>query len=104
MVDLSQAPFHLDAEALAWVEQTLSSMTLDEKLGQLFINLNTSFDEGYLDTVVGEHAVGGIRFMGAPPPPCSSTSGTRSRSRRSRCWSPPTPRWAARAASTTARW
>ncbi len=66
MVDLSQAPFHLDAEALAWVEQTLSSMTLDEKLGQLFINLNTSFDEGYLDTVVGEHAVGGIRFMGAP--------------------------------------
>jgi beta-N-acetylhexosaminidase len=30
MVDLSQAPFHLDAEALAWVEQTLSSMTLDE--------------------------------------------------------------------------
>ena len=26
-VDLSQAPFHLDAEAIAWVEDTLASMT-----------------------------------------------------------------------------
>ena len=66
MVDLSQAPFHLDAEAVAWVEDILASMTLDEKLGQLFINLDTSFDEDYLDTVVTGHKVGGIRFMGAP--------------------------------------
>ncbi|WP_166984290.1 glycoside hydrolase family 3 protein [Paramicrobacterium fandaimingii] len=66
MVDLSRAPFSLSPDAIAWVESTLESMTLDEKLGQLFINLNTSFDEGYLDAVIAERKVGGIRFMGAP--------------------------------------
>ncbi|WP_166998028.1 glycoside hydrolase family 3 protein [Paramicrobacterium fandaimingii] len=66
MVDLSRAPFSLSSDAIAWVESTLESLTLDEKLGQLFINLNTSFDEGYLDAVIAGHKVGGIRFMGAP--------------------------------------
>lgn len=65
MVDLSQAPFHLDRDAIDWVERTIASMTPEEKLGQLFINLNVSFDEGYLDTVVQRYGVGGIRFMGA---------------------------------------
>ncbi|WP_244971491.1 glycoside hydrolase family 3 protein [Paramicrobacterium chengjingii] len=65
MVDLSRAPFNLSPDAIAWVETTLSSLSLDEKLGQLFINLDTSFDESYLDSVVSEHKVGGIRFMGA---------------------------------------
>ncbi|ODT40503.1 MAG: glycosyl hydrolase [Microbacterium sp. SCN 70-200] len=64
MVDLSQAPFHLDAEAIAWVERTIDSLTPEEKIGQLFINLNVSFDEGYLDSVISR-GVGGIRFMGA---------------------------------------
>src|SRR6218665_1356203 len=68
MVDLSHAPFSLDVEAISWVDTTIASMTLDEKLGQLFINLNTSFDEKYLDRVVSGHGVGGIRFMGAPSP------------------------------------
>ncbi|CAH0205025.1 Beta-N-acetylglucosaminidase/beta-glucosidase [Microbacterium sp. Bi121] len=65
MVDLSHAPFNLDRDAIDWVEITIASMTLDEKIGQLFINLNVSFDEKYLDDVVGRHGVGGIRFMGA---------------------------------------
>ncbi|WP_298863618.1 glycoside hydrolase family 3 N-terminal domain-containing protein [uncultured Microbacterium sp.] len=65
MVDLSQAPFHLDRGAIDWVERTAAGMTLDEKMGQLFINLNTSFGEPYLDTVVRRYGVGGIRFMGS---------------------------------------
>lgn len=65
MVDLSQAPFGLDSEAIDWVERTIASMNLDEKIGQLFINLNVSFDEKYLDRVVRRYGVGGIRFMGA---------------------------------------
>lgn len=64
MVDLSQAPFSLAPSAIAWVESTLDSMTLDEKLGQLFINLNASFDTDYLDDIVADRGVGGIRFMG----------------------------------------
>lgn len=65
MVDLSQAPFRLDAAAIEWVERTIADMTPDEKLGQLFINLNVSFDEDYLDNVVSRYGVGGIRFMGS---------------------------------------
>jgi len=39
LVDLTAAPYDLDAGQLAWVEDTLVSMTLDEQVGQLFTNL-----------------------------------------------------------------
>lgn len=65
MVDLRAKPFNLDDAAVAWVEQTFDSLTLEERIGQLFINLNVSFDEGYLDDVVTNRHVGGIRYMGA---------------------------------------
>ena len=38
-VDLKAAPYHLDDAQLAWVEDTLAGMTLDEQVGQLFTNL-----------------------------------------------------------------
>ncbi len=65
MADLTAAPFHLDAEGVAWVEETIASMSDEERVGQLFINLNTRFDEDYLDRVVGTYGVGGIRYMGS---------------------------------------
>jgi len=39
LVDLSAAPYQLDEGQIAWVEETLASMTLDEQVGQLFTNL-----------------------------------------------------------------
>lgn len=39
LVDLKSAPYHLDDGQIAWVEQTLASMTLEEQVGQLFTNL-----------------------------------------------------------------
>ncbi len=39
LVDLKAAPYNLDDAQTAWVEQTLSSMTLEEQVGQLFTNL-----------------------------------------------------------------
>ena len=39
LVDLKAAPYGLDDNQIAWVEETLSSMTLDEQVGQLFTNL-----------------------------------------------------------------
>src|SRR6476620_5487776 len=48
-VDLAAAPFNLDAGAIAWVEGTLAGMTLEEKIGQLFINHNNDYSPGYLD-------------------------------------------------------
>lgn len=37
MVDLKAKPFCLSEEAIAWVNETIDSMTLDEKAGQLFV-------------------------------------------------------------------
>lgn len=65
MVDLTSKPFHLDERAVHWVRETIAVMTLEEKVGQLFVNLNVSFDEAYLDTVVSRYRVGGIRYRGA---------------------------------------
>ena len=36
-VDLKAKPFYLTDEQVAWVESTIESMTLEEKLGQLFL-------------------------------------------------------------------
>lgn len=32
LVDLTQKPYCLDAQAITWVESTIASMNLDEKL------------------------------------------------------------------------
>ncbi len=39
LVDLTAAPYDLDADQVAWVEQTLAGLTLDEQVGQCFTNL-----------------------------------------------------------------
>ena len=33
MVDLAAKPFYLSAQDIAWVRQTIESMTLEEKVG-----------------------------------------------------------------------
>ena len=65
MVDLTAKPFNLDAAAVAWVRSTIDAMTLEEKIGQLFINLNVVFTTDYLDQILDRYHVGGIRFRGA---------------------------------------
>ena len=64
MVDLTAQPFHLDDDGIRWVHDTIAALTLDEKVGQLFINLNISFDERYLDDVLDRYHVGGMRYRG----------------------------------------
>ena len=65
MVDLTVKPFHLDAASVAWVRSTIDAMTLEEKIGQLFVNLNVAFTPEYLDHVLDRYHVGGMRFRGA---------------------------------------
>jgi len=62
MVDLAAKPFHLSPHDIAWVHETIASLSLEEKIGQLFINLDVSFDERYLDEVIDRYHVGGIRY------------------------------------------
>lgn len=54
-MDLNAKPFLLDDTDIAWVNETLGSMTLDEKIGQLFCPIVYSDDEkelqDFIDTV-----------------------------------------------------
>lgn len=52
VVDLQSVPFNLDDAAVAWVDSTIDSMSLEEKIGQLFINHNNGYSPEYLDGVL----------------------------------------------------
>jgi beta-N-acetylhexosaminidase len=77
-------PFRLDAAATKWVEQTLKSLTLDEKIGQLIV---PSFESNFLSTdsdtydelvrLTRDYHVGGFHVFGAsqPAPPVLLNSG-----------------------------
>ena len=78
-VDLTAAPFNLDDDAVAWVEDTIDAMTLEEKIGQLFINPTTASRPSTSTTSSTRYHVGGMRYRGADPRRCRRTSATRSR-------------------------
>ncbi|MDN4610305.1 glycoside hydrolase family 3 protein [Arthrobacter burdickii] len=65
-VDLRAAPFDLDDDAVAWVESTITGMSLEEKIGQLFVNHNNDYSPEYLDGVLENFHVGGIRYRPGP--------------------------------------
>ncbi|WP_159705137.1 gluconokinase, GntK/IdnK-type [Arthrobacter sp. 18067] len=65
-VDLKAAPFNLDDAAVEWVDGTIGSMTLEEKIGQLFINHNNDYSPEYLDVVLENFHVGGMRYRPGP--------------------------------------
>ncbi|WP_458107603.1 gluconokinase, GntK/IdnK-type [Arthrobacter sp. R3-55] len=66
LVDLKAAPYNLDDAAVEWVESTLGSMTLEEKIGQLFINHNNDYSPAYLDGILENFHVGGMRYRPGP--------------------------------------
>lgn len=66
MVDLRATPYHLSDEDIAWVEQTIASMTPEEKVGQLFWQLTASQEEGYLRELMEKYHLGGCRYNGMP--------------------------------------
>ena len=65
MVNLSEKPFYLSADDIQWVEQTIQSMTLEEKIGQLFINLGRSREPAYMQELLDRFHIGGARYTPA---------------------------------------
>lgn len=61
-VDLRAKPYYLDDEGVKWVEDTIASMTIEEKIGQLFFNMGSSRTEEYLKMTVDKYHIGGIRY------------------------------------------
>ncbi|XME02415.1 glycoside hydrolase family 3 protein [Lachnospiraceae bacterium C1.1] len=64
MVNLKASPFNLNDEQIKWVEDTISSMTEDEMIGQLFVNLTLKRDSESLSKLVNEYHIGGARWQG----------------------------------------
>lgn len=66
MVDLKAVPFCLSDAQAAWVEETYASMTLDEKIGQLFVLLKAvpGVNEEQIKATLAQSHQGGLRWQG----------------------------------------
>ena len=62
MIDLKANPFFLNDEQVKWVMDTLASMTLEEKAGQVFCPMGFASDEDSLRHTVREIGVGGMMY------------------------------------------
>lgn len=62
MIHLNKRPFFLSEEDVHWVEKTKQEMTLEEKIGQLFVPIGYSGDPEYLEGVMLSHHIGGIMY------------------------------------------
>lgn len=64
MVDLTKAPFYLNEEQIQWVEKTIQEMTLDEKVGQLFVLMRKSLKPEDIKNTLSSYHQGGLRWQG----------------------------------------
>lgn len=60
--DLRKEPYNLSEEDICWVRDTICSMSLEEKIGQLFILLNQSTREEDICSMIEKYHIGGIRY------------------------------------------
>lgn len=58
MLDLKKKPYNLSDEQIQWVEDTIASMTIEEKIGQLFVNMVTDRSPQALKEVVDTYHPG----------------------------------------------
>lgn len=63
MIDLSAKPFYLNDEQTAWVNETFSNMSVDDKIKQLFIDMAAPVPEQAIKAIVAERKLGGLRYM-----------------------------------------
>ena len=66
MIDLKGNPFCLNDTQVAWVENTLASMTLEEKCGQVFCPMGFTDDPGALRHMVCDIGVGAMMYRMGP--------------------------------------
>lgn len=66
MIDLRGNPFYLNDAQIAWVENTLASMTLEEKAGQVFCPMGFTDDPGALKHMVQDIGVGAMMYRMGP--------------------------------------
>ena len=66
MVNVQARPFYLNDEQAAWVKNTLRSMTVEEKVGQVFVVMGQDYDAETLKQMAADGKIGGILFRPEP--------------------------------------
>lgn len=61
-VNLKEKPFYLKDEAISWVQETISGMSLEEKIWQLFCPIVFMNEENALKNFITNKKVGGILY------------------------------------------
>ena len=71
MVDLTKKPYYLKEEDIQWVQNTIENMTLEEKIGQLFVGMIRGMNQEQIMQQISDftekYQLGGIRYMNLPP-------------------------------------
>ena len=62
MIQYKENPFYLTEEQVQWVESTYDSMSLEEKIGQLFCPIVFTKDEKELKELVETKHIGGMLY------------------------------------------
>ena len=63
MVDLKAKPFYLNDEDIQWVNDTLDSLSLDEKIGQLFMDMiYVAKSEEDIKSDIEKYGMSGFRY------------------------------------------
>jgi len=65
LVDLKAKPFYLSDGDIDWVENTIAGMTIEEKIGQLFINHFHDLDFDQAKEIIEKYHIGGARYKDA---------------------------------------
>ena len=63
---LKEKPFYLNEEDINWVKETYQSLSLDEKVGQIFLPLCSNPTMENLQTYLDMKVTGVCRMAGAP--------------------------------------
>ena len=66
MTNLKAKPYFLTDDDIEWVENTIKSMSDEEKVGQLFFQLTAGMDEEYLKNLMEKYHLGGCRYNNMP--------------------------------------
>lgn len=66
MIQYKENPFYLTEEQVQWVESTYDSMSLEEKIGQLFCPIVFTKDEKELKELVETKHIGGMLYRERP--------------------------------------
>ena len=61
-VNLKAKPYNLSDADIQWVTDTIASMSIEEKIGQLFVNMGSSRDKEYLTSILDNYHIGAVRY------------------------------------------